>query len=75
MDEIEVLCSRLGIMVNGQLQCLGSVEYLRSKFAQGYTLVLRLNGHHHHDSPLINHLKTEMASRFQPCVLQDEHQV
>jgi ATP-binding cassette subfamily A (ABC1) protein 3 len=74
MDEIEVLCSRLGIMVNGRFQCLGSVEYLRNKFAHGYTLVLRLKHHHPHNSPVANHLKNEILSRFTPCEIQDEHQ-
>lgn len=44
MDEVEALCSRLGIMVNGELQCLGGVSTLKSKFAQGYTLTVRLKG-------------------------------
>ncbi len=75
MDEIEACCSRLGIMVNGRFQCLGSGEYLRNKFAHGYTLVLRLKHHHKVDSPIIAHMKTEILNRFEPCELQDEHQV
>jgi len=75
MDEIEILCSRLGIMVNGRFQCMGSAEYLRNKFAHGYTLVLRLKHHHHVDSPLISALKGEISTAFAPsCDLQDEHQ-
>jgi len=27
MEECEALCSRLGIMVNGQLQCLGKFKF------------------------------------------------
>ena len=29
-------------MVNGQFRCLGSVQHLRSRFGQGYTLELEL---------------------------------
>lgn len=35
MEECEALCSRLTIMVNGKLCCLGSLQHLKSKFSQG----------------------------------------
>jgi ATP-binding cassette subfamily A (ABC1) protein 3 len=38
MEECEALCSRLAIMVNGQFQCIGAVQHLRSRFGRGYTL-------------------------------------
>jgi len=38
MDEAENLCNRIGIMVNGQLRCIGTPEELRSKYVQGYLL-------------------------------------
>lgn len=41
MDECEALSDRLGIMVNGQFQCLGSVQQLKEKFGKGYTLILK----------------------------------
>ena len=41
MDECEALSDRLGIMVNGQFQCLGSVQQLKDKFGKGYTLILK----------------------------------
>lgn len=41
MDECEALSDRLGIMVNGQFQCLGSVQHLKNKFGKGYTLILK----------------------------------
>ena len=43
MMECEVLCSRLGIMVNGAFQCLGSPQHLRSKYGRGYTLVIKVH--------------------------------
>ncbi|ESO87425.1 hypothetical protein LOTGIDRAFT_127778, partial [Lottia gigantea] len=36
MDECDHLCSRLAIMVNGQLKCLGSPQHLKNKFGDGY---------------------------------------
>ena len=42
MEECEILCSRLSIMVNGQLKCLGSIQHLKDKFGEGYTLKMTL---------------------------------
>lgn len=42
MDECEALCTRLAVMVRGMFQCLGSVQHLKSKFARGYQLQLKV---------------------------------
>ncbi|XP_036605129.1 ATP-binding cassette sub-family A member 3-like [Trichosurus vulpecula] len=42
MEECEVLCTRLAIMANGKLQCLGSPQYLKNKFSKGYTLMAKI---------------------------------
>lgn len=42
MEECEALCSRLVIMVNGKLCCLGSSQHLKYKFAQGFTLIIKV---------------------------------
>ena len=47
MEECEALCTRLVIMVNGQFKCLGSPQHLKSKFGNGYKLLLRLNDETH----------------------------
>ncbi|KAG6447131.1 hypothetical protein O3G_MSEX004780 [Manduca sexta] len=41
MEECEALCSRLTIMVNGRLYCLGPLQHLKTKFSQGYTVVVK----------------------------------
>ncbi|KAL0893030.1 hypothetical protein ABMA27_014684 [Loxostege sticticalis] len=41
MEECEALCSRLTVMVNGKLYCLGPLQHLKSKFSQGYTLIVK----------------------------------
>lgn len=74
MEECEALCQRLSVMVNGQLQCLGGVEHLKSKFAKGYTLIFRLQNYCL-DPEQIRNLKKEIEQTFSPCVLKDEHQV
>ncbi|CAH1158803.1 unnamed protein product, partial [Phyllotreta striolata] len=42
MEECEALCTRLAIMVNGNFRCLGSAQRLKSKFAEGYALALKV---------------------------------
>ncbi|XP_022703187.1 ATP-binding cassette sub-family A member 3-like isoform X4 [Varroa jacobsoni] len=42
INECEALCDRMAIMVNGMFQCLGSSQYLKSKFSQGFTFIVKL---------------------------------
>ena len=42
MEECEVLCSRLAIMVNGSFRCIGSPQHLKNRFGEGYTLIIRV---------------------------------
>ncbi|GFO31417.1 ATP-binding cassette sub-family a member 5 [Plakobranchus ocellatus] len=43
MEEADALCNRVGIMVNGALQCLGSTQHLKDKFGSGYILEVKLS--------------------------------
>ena len=42
MDETEALCTKIGIMVNGELKCLGSLQHLKKKYGDGYTLSIKI---------------------------------
>ena len=44
MAECEALCSRVGIMVNGEFRCLGSPQQLKSLYGEGYRLKIRVAG-------------------------------
>jgi ABC-type multidrug transport system ATPase subunit len=46
MEECEALCSRIGIMTQGRLQCLGSIQHLKSRFGSGYHM--EINAHERH---------------------------
>jgi ABC-type multidrug transport system ATPase subunit len=41
MEECEALCTRIGIMTAGRLQCLGGQQHLKVKYGAGYALELR----------------------------------
>lgn len=42
MEECEVLCTRLAIMVNGEFKCLGSTQHLKNKFSKGFYLTIKV---------------------------------
>ncbi|UYV62551.1 ABCA3 [Cordylochernes scorpioides] len=43
MEECEVLCNRLVIMVNGHFCCLGPPQHLKNKYREGFTLGIKLS--------------------------------
>ena len=42
MEEAEALCSRIGIMVNGRLRCLGSGQHLKDRHGNGYEIDIKM---------------------------------
>ncbi|KAI9142741.1 hypothetical protein BKA69DRAFT_1123797 [Paraphysoderma sedebokerense] len=42
MEEAEELCSRIGILLNGSLACLGTPQQLRSQYGKGYKVAIKL---------------------------------
>jgi energy-coupling factor transporter ATP-binding protein EcfA2 len=43
MEEAETLCQRIAIMVNGQFKCLGSSNYIKEKYGEGYEINLQIS--------------------------------
>jgi ABC-type multidrug transport system ATPase subunit/ABC-type multidrug transport system permease subunit len=41
MEEIEALCTRVGVMVGGRMHCIGNNQHLKNKFGGGYLLEIR----------------------------------
>ena len=42
MTEADALCSRIGILMDGNFQCIGTQNHLKKRFGDGYTLTLTL---------------------------------
>ena len=42
MEEAEALCTKMGIMVNGELKCLGNIQHIKSKYGSGYELEVKI---------------------------------
>ncbi|XP_044267018.1 phospholipid-transporting ATPase ABCA1-like [Tribolium madens] len=57
MEECEALCTKIAIMVNGTFQCLGSTQRLKSKFAQGFTLSIKIKKYDD-KTPIDDQIKT-----------------
>ncbi|KAM9254507.1 phospholipid-transporting ATPase ABCA7 [Cariama cristata] len=67
MEECEALCTRMAIMVNGRFRCLGSVQHLKNRFGDGYTVVVRVGG----TGPAP--VESLMQHRFPGIVLKERH--
>ena len=75
MDECEALCSRTSIMVGGMLRCLGSIQHLRSKFGQGFSLVAKLGREdlEKHEKTSVDKVTKWMGENFKQVTLRDSH--
>ncbi|KAG8332075.1 hypothetical protein J6590_029683 [Homalodisca vitripennis] len=71
MEECEALCSRLTIMVAGHMKCIGTPEYLKHKFGQGFTIKIKLRSSQRSD--VLGALKQDMMLAFRVCSIKDEH--
>ncbi|NXK66814.1 ABCA1 protein, partial [Sylvietta virens] len=67
MEECEALCTRMAIMVNGRFRCLGSVQHLKNRFGDGYTVVVRAGG------PGPAAVQTLLQQHFPSIVLREQH--
>lgn len=47
MEEAEAACTRLGIMVKGKFEALGSIQHLKNKFGGGYIVNVTLDTEDH----------------------------
>ncbi|XP_023213548.1 ATP-binding cassette sub-family A member 3-like, partial [Centruroides sculpturatus] len=72
MNECEVLCDRVAIMTKGKFHCLGTIQDLRNKFGQGYTLVVKMKQTDEENQ--ITELKKFIETAFPTIVLKDAHQ-
>ncbi|XP_059408851.1 phospholipid-transporting ATPase ABCA1a isoform X1 [Carassius carassius] len=69
MEECEALCTRMAIMVNGRFRCLGSVQHLKNKFGDGYTIILRVAGADPQLEPVMEFIEKELPG----STLKEKH--
>ncbi|KAG1962342.1 phospholipid-transporting ATPase ABCA1b [Pimephales promelas] len=69
MEECEALCTRMAIMVNGRFRCLGSVQHLKNRFGDGYTIILRVAGPDPDLQPVMKFIECELPG----STLKEKH--
>ncbi|XP_034412914.1 phospholipid-transporting ATPase ABCA1-like [Cyclopterus lumpus] len=69
MEECEALCTRMAIMVNGRFKCLGSIQHLKSRFGDGYTVIVKVGG----SSPALKPVEDFVQQSFLGSVLKETH--
>ncbi|CAM1319990.1 ABCA3 (predicted) [Pycnogonum litorale] len=77
MEECEALCDRLTIMVNGRLQCLGSITHLKTKYCQGYTILAKQKNYGSDDpnnSQPQQQIESLLKSSIPSAEMKTEHQ-
>jgi ATP-binding cassette subfamily A (ABC1) protein 3 len=68
MEETEALCTRMGIMVNGELKCLGNLQTLKTKYGDGYTLLVKVTLN---QSDIIEEFIRTIRSHFKQSILKE----
>ena len=72
MDETEALCTKIGIMVNGEMKCIGSLQHLKSRYGDGYTLLVKINLESSNgDETKANEFVTFILSSFPNTIIKE----
>ncbi|XP_071105754.1 cholesterol transporter ABCA5-like isoform X1 [Haliotis cracherodii] len=66
MEEADALCSRVAIMVNGKIECLGPTQHLKDKYGSGYLLEVKLKtgGHGEDIEARMDSLESHVVALF-----------
>uniref|UniRef100_A0A3Q3GSS5 P-type phospholipid transporter n=1 Tax=Labrus bergylta TaxID=56723 RepID=A0A3Q3GSS5_9LABR len=69
MEECEALCTRMAIMVNGRFKCFGSIQHLKNRFGDGYTVIVRVGG----SPPELKPVEDFVLQTFPGSILKEKH--
>lgn len=75
MEEVEFLCNRVTIMIDGEFQCLGSISHLKSKYAQGYTMTVKTHIEFKDDEDYTKKVLRAIANTFPESKLRESYEV
>lgn len=60
-------------MVDGQMKCIGNIQYLKNRYGQGFTIMVKLRNSQRTN---VAKIKADIELQFAPDInLKDEHQV
>lgn len=69
MQECENLCTRLAIMVDGEFQCLGSIQHIKNKFSKGFVLKIMMSNRD--DEVQFQKIYNQVMSKFPETQLKE----
>uniref|UniRef100_A0AC35TPE4 ABC transporter domain-containing protein n=1 Tax=Rhabditophanes sp. KR3021 TaxID=114890 RepID=A0AC35TPE4_9BILA len=72
MEEIDLLCTNLAIMIAGKFRCYGSPQHIKNKYGSGYSVMFKVNSNTNVTQMIENFLHTFKNSRV---VIQEAHQI
>lgn len=61
-------------MVNGNFKCLGSTQHLKNKFAEGYTLTIKVKKTGGSEEPDTVPIERFIATNFPKAIQREKHQ-
>ncbi|KAK6123308.1 hypothetical protein DH2020_042959 [Rehmannia glutinosa] len=66
MEEAEHLCDRLGIFVDGSLQCVGNPKELKARYGGSYVFTMTTSENHEQEvENLVHHLSPNATKIYQ----------
>ena len=69
LEECEALCSRVAIIVAGNLRCIGTIQHLKSKYSKGYYLSVKFAG----DGSERSNFENLLHHSFSDVSLEEQH--
>lgn len=71
MEECEILCDKLTIMLNGQLQCYGTIPHIKKRYGDGYRLIIKCKRNDRIDASVRN-VQQFVCTHFATAILEDK---
>ena len=69
LEEVDVLAHRVGIMVDGEMKCLGSLDHLKRKFGGGFEITIKAS-----NEGTVQLVEKLMSEQFKSAKLVEERQ-
>jgi len=64
MNEAESLCTKIGILINGRFQCIGSPQELKSRFGTGFNIQILMYEKDRENQAVIERIKSYVKEKF-----------
>ncbi|CAN8004393.1 unnamed protein product, partial [Ixodes hexagonus] len=74
MEEVDFLCDRVAIMIDGEFQCLGTIASLKAKYARGYTMAVKTHVEYKDDLDYTNKLLRTVTATFPNIKLRESYE-